>query len=158
MAFEDNKLRIIPLGGVTEIGKNMTCFCYRDEILVVDAGLMFPEEDMPGVDIVIPDMTFLEERADEVLGLVLTHGHEDHVGAIPYLLREMDIPIYGTALTVAIVRNKLEEHKLADVAKLNEVDYGDVIELGSFSVEYFRVSHSIPGAAGLIIRTPIGNI
>ncbi len=158
MAFQDDKLRIIPLGGVTEIGKNMTCFCYRDEILVVDAGLMFPEEDMPGVDIVIPDMTFLEERADEVLGLVLTHGHEDHVGAIPYLLRDVDIPIYGTALTLAIVRNKLEEHKLADVAKLNEVDYGDVIELGSFSVEYFRVSHSIPGAAGLIIRTPIGNI
>lgn len=151
-------LKIITLGGVMEIGKNMTAYEYNDQILVVDSGLMFPEEEMLGVDIVIPDITYLEENADKILGIVLTHGHEDHIGALPYVLRRIDVPIWGTGLTLGFLRNKLSEHKLLEVSRLYEVDYGDVIELGDFRVEYLRISHSIPDAAGLIIRTPVGNV
>lgn len=154
----NENLRIIPLGGVMEIGKNMTAYEYNDQILVVDSGLMFPEEEMLGVDIVIPDITYLEENADKVLGIVLTHGHEDHIGALPYVLRRLDVPVWGTALTLGFLRNKLSEHRLLDVARLNEVEMGDVVQIGDFDVEYVRMSHSIPDAAGLIITTPIGSI
>lgn len=141
-----------------EIGKNITAYEYNNQILVVDAGLMFPEDDMPGVDIVIPDISYLEENADKVLGIVLTHGHEDHIGALPYVLKRLDVPVYGTALTLGFVSNKLIEHKLADVARLYVVNAGDTVELGDFRVEYVRVGHSIPDASGLVIRTPAGTI
>jgi len=152
------KLQIIPLGGVLEIGKNMTAFALDDQILVVDAGLMFPEEEMLGVDIVIPDITYLEENADKVVGIVLTHGHEDHVGALPYVLRRLDVPVYGTALTLGFVSNKLQEHKLLDVARLYEVKSGVPLELGDFRVEFVRMTHSIPDASGLVIKTPAGTV
>lgn len=152
------RLQVIPLGGVLEIGKNMTAFRYKDQILVVDAGLMFPEEEMLGVDIVIPDITYLEENADKVLGIVLTHGHEDHIGALPYVLKRLDVPVYGTPLTLGFVSNKLSEHKIADYARLNEVECGTVLKFGDFTVEWVRVSHSIPDASGLIIKTPVGTI
>lgn len=153
------KLQIVPLGGVLEIGKNMTAYVYNDEqILIVDAGLMFPEEEMLGVDIVIPDITFLEENADKVLGIVLTHGHEDHIGALPYVLRRLDVPVYGTALTLGFVSNKLSEHKLLDYARLFEAKAGTVLEIGDFKVEYIRMTHSIPDASGLVIRTPAGTV
>ena len=153
-----NKLQIIPLGGVMEIGKNMTAYRYNNSILLVDAGLMFPEEEMLGVDIVIPDITFLEDHIDEILGIVLTHGHEDHIGALPYVLRRIDVPVWGTSLTLGLLRNKLDEHKLLDIARLHEIEYGDIMALGDFSVEFIRVSHSIPGASGLAIKTPVGTV
>lgn len=152
------KLQIIPLGGVLEIGKNMTAFRYKDQILVVDAGLMFPEEEMLGVDIVIPDITYLEDNADKILGIVLTHGHEDHIGALPYVLKRLDVPVYGTPLTIGFVSNKLIEHKISEYARLNEVECGSVLKFGDFTVEWVRVSHSIPDASGLIIKTPVGTI
>jgi len=152
------KLRIIPLGGVLEIGKNITAYALESGILVVDAGLMFPEEEMLGVDIVIPDITFLEENADKVLGIILTHGHEDHIGALPYVLRRIDVPVYGTALTLGFVANKLEEHGLLEVARLYEIEAGSVLRLGDFTVECIRVSHSIPDAVGLVLRTPVGTV
>ncbi len=152
------KLQIIPLGGVLEIGKNMTAYQYGDQILVVDAGLMFPEEEMLGVDIVIPDITYLEENAEKILGIILTHGHEDHVGALPYVLRRIDVPVYGTPLTLGLVANKLAEHNLLDYARLYEVRSGMVLELGDFEVEYLRMTHSIPDASGLIIKTPEGTV
>jgi len=151
-------LQIIPLGGVMEIGKNMTAYVYDDQILIVDAGLMFPEEEMLGVDIVIPDISYLEENADKVLGIVLTHGHEDHIGALPYVLRRLDVPVWGTPLTLGFVSNKLREHHLDDVARLIQVESGDIVDAGDFSVEFVRVSHSIPDASGLVIRTPVGTI
>ncbi len=152
------KLQIIPLGGVLEIGKNMTAFSYDDQILVVDAGLMFPEEEMLGVDIVIPDITYLEENADKVVAIVLTHGHEDHIGALPYVLKRLDVPVYGTPLTLGFISNKLAEHKLLDYARLYEARSGAVLELGDFKVEYVRMTHSIPDASGLVIKTPAGTV
>lgn len=160
MAFRKNsrRLQVIPLGGTLEIGKNMTAFRYKDQILVVDSGLMFPEEEMLGVDIVIPDITYLEDNADKILGIVLTHGHEDHIGALPYVLKRIDVPIYGTPLTLGFVANKLTEHKLLEFARLNEVEAGTILDFGDFKVEWVRVSHSIPDASGLIIKTPVGTI
>ena len=152
------KLQIIPLGGVLEIGKNMTAFRYKDQILVVDAGLMFPEEEMLGVDIVIPDITYLEDNADKVLGIVLTHGHEDHIGALPYVLKRLDVPVYGTPLTLGFLTNKLTEHKIIDYVRLNEVQCGSVLQFGDFTVEWVRVSHSIPDVSALIIKTPVGTV
>lgn len=152
------KLQIVPLGGVLEIGKNMTAHVYRGKILVVDAGLMFPEEEMLGVDIVIPDTGWLEENADKVIGIVLTHGHEDHVGALPYVLRRLDVPIYGTGLTLGFVSNKLAEHRMLEMVGLIEVHSGETLKLGPFSIEYIRVAHSIPDASGLVIRTGVGTV
>ncbi len=154
----EGKLKIIPLGGLNEIGKNMTVIQYEDDIVVVDCGLGFPEDDMPGIDLVIPDVTYLEENKDKIRGLVLTHGHEDHIGAIPYVLRNINLPIYGTNLTLGIVKNKLKEVTLPYQPKLNCVRAGDIIKLGSLSVEFIHVNHSIADACALAIKTPYGTI
>jgi ribonuclease J len=153
----ENKLSVIPLGGVEEVGLNMTVLQYGDDIMVVDAGLMFPEEDMLGVDFVIPDMSYVFENRDKVRGIVITHGHEDHTGALPFLLKELDVPVYGTPLTLGLVRHKLAEHHL-DKVKLVPVKPRDVIELGPFTVEFIRVTHSIVDGVALGITTPLGRV
>lgn len=153
-----DKVRIIPLGGVCEIGKNMTVLEYAGEILVIDCGLMFPDEEMFGVDIVIPDVTYLLENADRIKGIVLTHGHEDHIGALPYILRQISAPIWGTKLTLGFVKAKLDEHHLLESVELHEIDKGDRFNIGVFDIETIRVTHSIPGGVGLAIRLPVGNI
>ncbi len=152
------KIRIIPLGGINEIGKNLTVFEYGDDIIIIDCGLGFPDEDMLGVDLVIPDISYLEANRDKIKGIVLTHGHEDHIGAIPYLLRQMNPPIYGTRLTLGIIRNKLEEHRLPYTPTLNCVNAGDVVKLGDISVEFIHVNHSIADACALAITTPLGTV
>ena len=149
-------LRITPLGGLNEIGKNITLYEYGNDMLLVDCGMAFPDEDLPGVDIVIPDFTYVLKNKDKIKGLLVTHGHEDHIGSIPYLLKELNIPIYGTKLTLGLISGKLREHKLLGSAKLNEVKPGDVVKLGIFSVEFIHVNHSIPDAAAMAIRTPAG--
>jgi len=151
-------VKIIPLGGFGEIGKNMTVIECGGQMIVIDAGLKFPEEDMLGVDIVIPDVSYLVENSDKVLGILLTHGHEDHIGALPYVLNQINLPIWGTRLTLGFVSAKLEEYGLLESAELHEVKAGDTIALGNFSVEFFRVSHSIPDSVGMAIGTPIGTI
>ena len=157
--FKKSKLKIIPLGGLHEIGKNITVFEYENEIIVVDCGLSFPEDDMLGIDLVIPDITYLEKNVDKIKGLIITHGHEDHIGAVPYLLKKINIPIYATRLTAGLIRNKLEEHKLLRSTKLNEVVQGQTIELGkNFKVEFIRSSHSIPDSVMLAITTPAGTV
>jgi len=154
----DAKLAIIPLGGYLEIGKNMTAIRYGRKILCVDCGLMFPEDEMLGVDLVIPDVSFLVEHEEDVLGICLTHGHEDHIGALPYVLRQIDVPVWGTGLTLGLVCNKLEEHHLLDKAVLHQVYPGDTVEIGPFRVEFIRVTHSIPESVSLAIHTPVGTI
>ena len=149
-------LRITPLGGLGEIGKNITLYEYKDEMLLVDCGMSFPDEETPGIDIVIPDFTYVLANADKIKGLFLTHGHEDHIGAIPYLLKNFNVPIYATRLTLGLVEAKLKEHRLLDSAKLNVVKPGDIIRLGAFSVELIHVNHSIPDAVGMAIRCPAG--
>ena len=153
---EKGKLRIIPLGGLNEIGKNMTVLEYGDDIIIVDCGLGFPDEDMPGIDLVIPDISYLEANKEKIRGLVLTHGHEDHIGAIPYVLREINPPIYGTKLTLGIIKNKLTEHVLPWEPKLNCVSAGQTVRLGAFAVEFIHVNHSIADACCLAITTPLG--
>ena len=150
------KLRIIPLGGLGEVGKNMMALEYSDDIIVIDAGLMFPEADMLGVDLVIPDMSYLIERSQNVRGIIITHGHEDHTGALPYLLAQIKVPVYATKLTQGLISLKLKEHHLRDKVKLEVVPPGQSFNVGKFKIEFFRVCHSIPDAVGLIIRTPIG--
>ncbi|HBG92516.1 MAG: ribonuclease J [Nitrospirae bacterium GWF2_44_13] len=152
-----NTLSIIPLGGVEEIGLNMTVMEYGNDLIIVDAGLMFPEEDMLGVDFVIPDFSYLIENKDKIKGVVLTHGHEDHTGALPFLLKEIDVPIYGTPLTLGLVKEKLKEHSLEN-ATLISVKPRDVVNLGVFSIEFVRVTHSIVDGVGLGIDTPLGKI
>lgn len=156
--FKNSKLKIIPLGGLHEIGKNITVFEYENEIIVVDCGLSFPEDDMLGVDLVIPDISYLEKNKEKIKGLVITHGHEDHIGSIPYLLKQINIPIYATKLTAGLIRNKLEEHKLLRSTKLIEVTQGQTITLGNFKIEFIRSSHSIPDSVMLGIHTPAGTI
>jgi len=153
----DNVLSVIPLGGVEEIGLNMTVMEYGDDMIVIDAGLMFPEEDMPGIDFVIPDFTYVLENREKVRGIVLTHGHEDHVGALPFLLRELNVPVYATPLTIGLVREKLREHNLEHV-ELNSVLPRQVVTLGVFEVEFIRVTHSIVDGVGFGIKTPAGLI
>ncbi|NCA68395.1 MAG: ribonuclease J, partial [Clostridia bacterium] len=155
---EKQKLRIIPLGGVDGIGKNITVFEYGNDIIIVDCGLAFPDEEMFGVDLVIPDMTYLYENKDKIRGLVLTHGHEDHIGAIPYLFKRFKTQIYGTRLTLGILEGKLEEHGLLEGSSLMEISAGQTIKLGVFSIEFISVTHSIPGAVALCIETPVGRI
>ena len=157
--FKASKLKIIPLGGLHEIGKNITVFEYENEIIVVDCGLSFPEDDMLGIDLVIPDITYLEKNVDKIKGLVITHGHEDHIGSVPYLLKKINIPIYATRLAAGLIRNKLEEHKLLRSTKLIEVMQGQTINLGNnFKVEFIRSSHSIPDSVMLAITTPAGTV
>ena len=153
---ETSKLRIIPLGGLGEIGKNITVIEYANDIIIVDCGLGFPDDDMPGIDLVIPDITYLEDNQDRIRGLLLTHGHEDHIGAIPYILRQINVPIFGTRLTLGILENKLAEHSLPCKPMLNCVDAGDTIKLGVFSIEFIHVNHSIADACALAIGTPVG--
>ena len=154
---DDARLNIIPLGGLGEIGKNMMAIRYQDIIVVIDSGLMFPEDELLGIDIVIPDITYLVENEDKVKAILLTHGHEDHVGALPYVLKEINPPIYGSKLTLGIVEGKLKEHNLDNV-KLNIVRPRDSINVGPLEIEFFRVSHSIPDAMGIAIHTPLGVI
>ena len=151
-----SKLKIFFLGGLNEIGKNLIVYEYENDILVVDCGLGFPDDEMLGIDLVIPDISYLVKNADRVRGIVLTHGHEDHIGALPYVLRELNVPVYGTRLTLGIVKNKLAEHALPKTPKLNVVHAGDTIRLGCFSIELIRVNHSIADAVALAIRTPAG--
>ncbi len=153
----DNVLSVIPLGGLEEIGLNMTVMEYGDDMIVIDAGLMFPEEDMLGIDFVIPDFSYILENREKVRGIVLTHGHEDHTGALPFLLKELNVPVYGTPLTLGLVREKLREHNL-DHVELNSVLPREVVTLGVFAVEFIRVTHSIVDGVGFGIKTPAGLI
>ncbi|MBF0926713.1 MAG: ribonuclease J [Clostridiales bacterium] len=154
--FKKSNLKIIALGGLDEIGKNITIFEYEDEIVLVDCGLEFPDDDMLGVDIVIPDVTYLVRNKNKIKGLFITHGHEDHIGAIPYVLKQVNMPIYATRLTAKLIEHKLEEHRLLRTTKLNIVEQGQIINAGKMSVEFIRSSHSIPDACMLAIHTPAG--
>ncbi len=156
--FKKSNLKIIPLGGLLEIGKNMTVFEYENDIIIVDCGLAFPEDDMLGIDLVIPDITYLEKNKDKIRGMFITHGHEDHIGAIPYFLKQIDVPIYATALTVGLIENKLEEHKLLRKTKLKTVKQGQIINVGAMKVEFIRSCHSIPDSVMFAIHTPVGTV
>ncbi|HOL73522.1 MAG TPA: ribonuclease J, partial [Bryobacteraceae bacterium] len=145
----DQKLQIIPLGGLGEFGMNSLALRYGDDIILIDAGMMFPEEELPGVDIVTPDFAYLEENRAHFRALILTHGHEDHIGAVPFLLSQMNVPVYGTAFTLALVERRLEEHDLLEQSKLVRVAAGDRIEIGPFQVEFIHVTHSIVSAVAL---------
>lgn len=151
----NDTLRVIPLGGLGEIGKNMMVLEYANDIVIVDSGVMFPRQEMLGVDLVIPDMRYLIENREKIRGIVLTHGHEDHIGALPFVLRELEVPVFGTKLTMGLVRLRLREHKLRNV-ELNTIEPGETFELGEFDVTPFRVNHSIPDAVGYMIDTPLG--
>ena len=151
-----SKLKIIPLGGLEQIGMNITAFEYEDSIIVVDCGLAFPGDDMLGIDLVIPDVSYLKQNIDKVKGFVITHGHEDHIGALPYVLKEVNAPIYSTKLTLALISNKLKEHNLTKTTKLKEVKHGQVINLGDFAIEFIKTNHSIQDASALAIYSPVG--
>ena len=151
-------VKVIPIGGLGEIGKNITAIEYENEIIVIDCGISFPDEDMYGVDLVIPDVTYLIENKDKVKGLFLTHGHEDHIGAIPYILKQINMPIYGTRLTLGLVQNKLEEHKMIDMVTIYPVESGDIVALDKIKVEFIQATHSIADACSLAITTPLGVI
>ncbi len=151
-------LQIIPLGGLEQIGMNITAFAYGDSIVVVDCGMAFPEDDMLGIDLVIPDITYLLENADKVKGFVITHGHEDHIGALPYVLKELNVPVYATRLTIAVIEGKLREHNLLDVTTRNVVQYGDKIRFGELEVEFIKTNHSIADASALAIKSPAGTV
>lgn len=151
-------IKIAFLGGLNEVGKNITLFQYKDDILIVDSGLAFPDEDMPGIDLVIPDFTYLEKNADKIKGICITHGHEDHIGSLAYLLKKVNIPVYSTRLTNGLIEGKLKEHNLLGSAKLNVVKAGDSVKIGEFNVEFIHVNHSIPDAVGLAIKCEGGTI
>ena len=152
------KLRIIPLGGLEQIGMNITAYEYGDSIVVVDCGLAFPEDDMLGIDLVIPDVSYLKENIEKVKGFVITHGHEDHIGSLPYILKDINVPIYATKLTLGIIDNKLKEHNLLKTTKRKVIKYGQSINLGAFRIEFIRSNHSIVDAAALAIFTPVGTV
>lgn len=157
--FKSSKLKIIPLGGLHEVGKNITVFEYEDEIIVVDCGLSFPEDDMLGIDLVIPDISYLVKNQEKIKGLIITHGHEDHIGSVPYFLKQINVPIYAPRLAVGLIKNKLEEHKLLRSTKLVEVTQGQTLKFGKhFKVEIIRSTHSIPDSVMLAITTPVGTI
>ncbi|WP_396125082.1 ribonuclease J [Clostridium sp. CX1] len=158
MVNKGDSIKVIPLGGLGEIGKNITAIEYKDEIMVIDCGISFPEEDMYGVDLVIPDITYLVNNADKVKGIFLTHGHEDHIGSLPYFLKQLNIPVYGTKLTLGIVGIKLKEHNLLSVSELNVVNPGDTVELENIKVEFIRNTHSIADSCAIAIHTPAGII
>ena len=152
------KLKVIPLGGLGEIGKNLTVFETEDDIVIVDCGLKFPDEDMYGIDIVIPEFTYLIENRHKIRGLFITHGHEDHIGAIPYLLKQINIPIYGTKLTIGLLKRKLTEHGLDESAKLHIVKQGHIVKIKGFSVEFVTSNHSIPDSCALYIKSSCGTV
>ena len=152
------KLKIIPLGGLGEIGKNLTVIEYENDMIIIDCGLGFPDEDMPGVDLVIPDFTYLMNNREKIRGVLLTHGHEDHIGGVPYLLDLMNVPVYGTKLTLGIIRNKLEEHKPSFRPDFRVVSAGDTVKLGVFTAEFIRVNHSIADACCIAVQTPLGTV
>ncbi len=152
------KLKVIPLGGLHEIGKNITAFEYGDDIIVVDCGIAFPDDDMPGIDTVIPDISYLEKNASKVRAFIITHGHEDHIGSLPYVLKKLNVPVYGTKLTIGLIGNKLKEHDIFDLADLRRIHDGDVINFGAFDVEFIHSNHSIAGSVALAIKTPLGTI
>ena len=154
----NGKLKIIPLGGLEQIGMNITAFEYEDSIVVVDCGLSFPENDMLGIDLVIPDVTYLKENLDKVKGCVSTHGHEDHIGALPYVLKEVNVPIYATKLTVGLIDNKLKEHNLLRNTKRKVIKHGQSINLGCFRIEFIKTNHSIQDASALAIYSPAGTV
>lgn len=154
--YKTRKLKVIPIGGLHEIGKNLTAFEYGNDILIVDCGMAFPDDEMLGIDIVIPDFSYLIENSDKVRGVVITHGHEDHIGAVPYLLKELNVPVYGTKLTLGFIKHKLKEHDIS--AKLCEITPGDVIKLGAFKVETIHTTHSVADSLALCIETPVGRI
>ena len=156
--FKKSKLKIIPLGGLHEIGKNITVFEYENDMIIVDCGISFPEDEMLGVDLVIPDITYVIKNHDKLRGMFITHGHEDHIGGIPYFLKQLNTPIYGTKLTLGLIKNKLEEHNLTQVTKLIEVKQGETKKAGCFEVEFIRSSHSIPDSVMFSIKTPVGKI
>jgi len=157
MSRKLNKLKIIPLGGLGEIGKNITVIEYKEDIVVIDCGMTFPEDEMLGIDVVIPDITYLLKNKEKIRGILLTHGHEDHIGGLPYFLEKLNVPVYGTRLTLGLLENKLREHNLPDVI-LNEVRAGDKIKLGSFSIEFIKTTHSIPDSVAIAIHTPVGTV
>ncbi len=157
MSRKINKLKIIPLGGLREIGKNITLIEYKDDIIVIDCGMLFPEDDMLGIDIAIPDISYLIKNRNKLKAVLLTHGHEDHIGGLPYFLRELNVPVYGTRLTLGLLENKLKEHNLSKV-NLMEVKAGDKLKLGSFSIEFIRTTHSIPDSVAIAINTPVGMV
>ena len=152
------KLKIIPLGGLNEIGKNMTVYEYRDDIIVVDCGMGFPDDDMYGIDVVIPDYSYLIQNQTKIRGIFLTHGHEDHIGSLPYVLRDIDAPIYTTRMTAGLVELKLAEHNLLSTTEIHTCEAGDVIRAGVFQVEFIHVNHSIADAVAFAIKTPIGTV
>ncbi len=156
MAGKNSKLKVIPLGGLHEIGKNITAFEYNNEIVIVDCGIAFPEDDMLGIDLVIPDYTYLVKNKDKIKGVVLTHGHEDHIGGLPYFLKEINVPIYGTKLTIGLVENKLKEHNILNKVERFSVSAGETIKLGCFKVEFIRTNHSIADSVAFAITTPVG--
>lgn len=156
MAKNKKKLKVIPLGGINEIGKNITVFEYGDDIIAVDCGMTFPEDELLGIDLVIPDISYLAKNKEKVRGIVLTHGHEDHIGALPYVLRDLNVPVYGTRLTLGLVKYKLEEHGMLDEVTLQTVKEGETVEMGAFKVEFIRSTHSIADSVALAIHTPVG--
>lgn len=158
MKREKLKVKIIPLGGLNEIGKNITAIEYKDDIVVIDCGLKFPDEDMFGIDIVIPDVSYLLKNREKVKGIFLTHGHEDHIGALPYVLKQLNVPVYGTKLTLGIVETKLKEHGLLSTTELIRVKPRDVVKLDSVSVEFIKTNHSIADSVAIAIHTPMGAI
>ena len=156
--MNDTPLRVIPLGGLGEIGRNMMALEYGNDIVVIDAGVMFPEEGMPGIDFVIPDISYLVENVDRVKAILITHGHEDHIGGLPYVLQELDVPVYASRLTHGLITVKLREHKLLADSRLNVIEPHEPFGIGKFKIEFFRVCHSIPDAMGVAIRTPLGTV
>jgi len=156
--MKDSNLKIIPLGGLGEIGRNMMLYEYENSMLIVDCGSMFPQSDMLGIDYIIPDFQYLRSRKDKVLGIIITHGHEDHIGAIHHLIQEVPVPIYGTQLTIGLIRVKLARRGLLDSTELHTVKAGEQIKIGPYKVDFFHVCHSIPDSVGLGIETPEGLI
>src|SRR3954468_15159168 len=154
----DHKLQVIPLGGLGEFGMNMTAFRFGDDMIIVDCGMMFPDAELLGVDLVMPDLTFLKEHQAKIRAVVLTHGHEDHIGAVPYFLQEIDVPVYGTAFTLALVDRRLEEYDLEEEPRFIKVKPKQVVEIGPFKIEFIHVTHSIVSAVALAITTPLGVI
>ncbi|MCX8131633.1 MAG: ribonuclease J [Clostridia bacterium] len=156
MAKNKKKLKVIPLGGLQEIGKNITVFEYGEDIIVIDCGLAFPEDEMLGIDLVIPDTTYLSKNKEKIKGIILTHGHEDHIGALPYVLKEINVPVYGTKLTLGLLQYKLEEHGMLSTVTLRRVEQGQIVDFGAFKIEFIRSTHSIADAVALAIHTPVG--